>query len=127
MNIIRTANFALLVSIVATACGGSKGTAPDTGGGTVVVSASTGTTPTYNWTGPLAVSINVARASAPTVVVWGIASPINRDIASGAQHGVVPSGATETATAERVLTVGVKYRTTVALVDGTSGSVDFTP
>jgi hypothetical protein len=69
----------------------------------------------------------VVRASAPSTAVWGISSPINRDIASGARHGVVPPDATETATAERVLTVGVKYRVTITLVDGTSGSVDFTP
>jgi hypothetical protein len=74
------------------------------------------------------VSINVARASAPSVAVWGISSQINRNIPSGAQHGVVaPPGAVETVSTERTLTVGIKYRVTVALVDGTSGSVDFTP
>ena len=41
--------------------------------------------------------------------------------------GVVPAGSTPTATAELTLTTGVRYRVTVALVDGTSGSVDFTP
>lgn len=119
--------FVIIAAIAVAACTGGNGMTPDTGGGTVVVSASAGTTPVYRWTGPVAVSINVARASAPSVAVWGISSPIDRDIASGTQHGVVPAGASETATAERVLTAGVKYRTTVALVDGTSGSIDFTP
>jgi hypothetical protein len=118
---------ALIVAIAASACSGGDGMTPSTGGDTVVVSASAGTTPMYSWTGPLAVSVNVARASAPTVWVWGVASPMTRDIASGVTQGVVPPGATETATTERVLTAGVKYRAVVALIDGTSGSVDFTP
>lgn len=109
------------------ACAPRDSGATDPGGDSVIVVASSGTAPMYSWTGPFAVSINVARASAPSVAVWGISSPINRNIASGAQQGVVPAGATETATTERVLTAGVQYRVTVALIDGTSGSVDFTP
>ncbi len=100
---------------------------PDGGGDTVVVSASTGTTPTYSWNGQTAVSVGVTRASTPSVWVWRVESVLNRDIASGVVQGVVPPGATETASTERVLTAGVKYRATVALIDGTSGSVDFTP
>jgi hypothetical protein len=109
------------------ACTNHGGGSTDPGGNTVTVFASAGTTPTYTWSGPTAVSIDVARASAPSVGVWGISSPLNRDIASGAMHGVKPSDASETATTERVLTAGIKYRVTIALVDGTSGSVDFTP
>jgi len=116
----------VLVLLAACSASGTSSTGPS--GNSVVVLASAGTTPTYTWSGPLAVSINVARASAPSVAVWGISSPINRNIPSGAQQGVVaPAGAAETATAERVLTSGIQYRVTVALVDGTSGSVDFTP
>jgi hypothetical protein len=111
----------------AAACGESGESPTQSGGDTVVVAASAGTTPTYSWNGPFAVSINVARAGAPSVAVWGISSPINRNIASGAQQGVVPPGASETATTERTLSAGVRYRVTVALADGTSGSVDFTP
>jgi len=116
-----------LAMAAAAAC--STSAAPSTGPGanTVTVLASTGTTPIYSWTGTLAVSINVARTTAPSVAVWGVTSPINRNIAPGLQHGVVPQGATETASAERTLTTGVRYRVTVALADGTAGSVDFTP
>ena len=123
----RSLILAFAATIASSACSGGGTGSTGVDGGTVVVSASTGTTPIYSWTGPLAVSITVARASAPSVAVWGISCPINRDIPSGSKHGVVPSDATPTATAEPVLTVGVKYRVTVALVDGTSGSVDFTP
>jgi hypothetical protein len=118
---------AALVLASITACGESGGPPTQSGGDSVIVDASAGTAPTYSWNGPFAVSINVARTSAPSVAVWGISSPINRNIASGAQQGVVPTGATETATSERMLSVGVRYRVTVALADGTSGSVDFTP
>ena len=118
---------ALLALAAFTACAPRESGGTDPGGDSVIVDASSGTTPMYSWTGPFAVSINVARASAPSVAVWGISSPINRNIASGAQQGVVPAGATETASTERVLTAGVEYRVTVALIDGTSGSVDFTP
>lgn len=124
---MRLGSISLFALAAITACSAGSGGITDPGGDNVVVLASTGTTPNYSWSGPLAVSINVARASAPSAAVWGISSPINRNIASGAQHGVVPSGTTETATAERVLTSGVRYRVTVALIDGTSGSVDFTP
>ncbi len=122
------ARIVVLLALAAVgACTSGNRSSTDPGGDSVIVVASAGTTPGYSWSGPTAVSINVARASAPSVAVWGIASPVNRNIASGATHGVVPSGASETATAERVLTSGIKYRVTVALVDGTSGSVDFTP
>ncbi len=122
------AAFLALISLVAgTACAPRDNGSTDPGGDSVIVTASSGTIPIYTWSGPSAVSINVARASAPSVAVWGVSSPINRNIASGAQQGVVPAGATETATTERVLTAGVEYRVTVALIDGTSGSVDFTP
>ncbi len=127
MQTRRSLIFAFLAIVAATACSGGGGTSTEVGGGTVVVSASAGTTPTYSWTGPTAVTITVARAAAPSTAVWGISCPINRDIPSGSKHGVVPSDATVTATAEPVLTAGVKYRVTVALIDGTSGSVDFTP
>ncbi len=122
------AGFVTLCAITGlAACSADSGGTTNPGGDSVVVLASTGTTPNYTWSGPLAVSVNVARASAPSAAVWGISSPVNRDIASGARHGVVPSGASETVTAERVLASGIRYRVTVALVDGTSGSVDFTP
>jgi hypothetical protein len=124
---IFTTAFAALAVIVVSACGGRGAGSTDPGGNTVTVIASAGTTPTYTWSGPTAVTIDVARASAPSVSVWGISSPTTRNIPSGTQHGVVPPGATATATTEPVLTAGIKYRVTVALVDGTSGSVDFTP
>lgn len=124
---------ALLAAIAAAtvlfmaACSEPDGSLVGTGGGSVVVAASTGVTPTYSWTGPPAVTLNVVRTSAPSVAIWGISSPLQRNIVSGTQQGVVPPGATETASAERTLTPGVQYRVTVALADGTSGSVDFTP
>jgi hypothetical protein len=113
--------------VVVAGCSEPSGASTGSGGGSVVVVASTGTTPIYSWTGPLAVSLNVVRTSAPSVAIWGISSPLQRNIASGAQQGVVPPGATETASIERTLSTGVQYRVTVALADGTSGSVDFTP
>jgi hypothetical protein len=105
--------------VVVAGCSEPSGASTGSGGGSVVVVASTGTTPIYSWTGPLAVSLNVVRTSAPSVAIWGISSPL--------QQGVVPPGATETASIERTLSTGVQYRVTVALADGTSGSVDFTP
>jgi hypothetical protein len=123
----RSLIISLIAALACAACSGSGGTAPNGGGDNVVVSASAGTTPTYSWTGPTAVSVGIARAAAPSVWVWRVESSLTRDIASGVVQGVVPAGATETATTERVLTTGVKYRATVALIDGTSGSVDFTP
>jgi hypothetical protein len=117
---------ACIVCAAACARGKALPAGPDTSAVTVSATGSS-TTPSYTWSGPLAVSVNVARVAVPSAAVWGISSPVNRDIASGARHGVVPPGATETATAERVLTVGVRYRVTVALTDGTAGSVDFTP
>lgn len=118
---------AALALIVVGGCGQPTDSTMGSGGDNVVVTASTGTTPIYSWTGPPAVSLNVVRTSAPSVAIWGISSPLQRNIASGAQQGVVPPGATETASLERTLSTGVQYRVTVALADGTSGSVDFTP
>ncbi len=92
-----------------------------------MVVASAGTTPVYTWSGPTAVSINVVRIAAPQTPVWAISSLMARNIPSGTQQGVVPPGATETVSDERVLTTGVRYRVTIALNDATSGSVDFTP
>ena len=92
-----------------------------------MVVASTGTAPTYTWSGPPAVSINVVRVAAPQTPVWAISSLMSRNIPSGTQQGVVPSGATETVSDERILTAGVRYRVTVALNDATTGSADFTP
>jgi hypothetical protein len=126
-RLVQAGLVALITLATAAACTTAGGGPTDSGGEGVVVVASSGTTPMYTWSGPLAVSINVARASAPSVAVWGVTSPIYRNIASGAQHGVVPPGASATATAEPTLTVGIRYRVTVALADGTSGSVDFTP
>ena len=123
-----TTTLAALAATVTVACGphGSGSTGP--GGDTVTVFASTGTTPSYTWSGPTAVTIDVARASSPSVAVWEISSPMSRNIPSGTQHGAPPPpGAQITANTEPVLTAGIKYRVTVALIDGTSGSVDFTP
>jgi hypothetical protein len=115
------------MALCASACGGSGEPATGPGGGSVVVVASAGTTPTYTWSGPTAVSINVVRTTAPQTPVWAISSLMARNIPSGTQQGAVPSGATETVSDERVLTPGVRYRVTVSLNDATSGSVDFTP
>ena len=117
---------ALMIATIA-ACGTSFAPRTSSGTNTVTVLATGGTAPIYSWTGPLAVSLDVARTTAPSVSVWGVTSPIKRDIAPGVQHGVVPQGANETASAERALTAGIRYRVTVALADGTAGSVDFTP
>jgi hypothetical protein len=122
-----SAVLAALALIVVAACGEPNDSTMGPGGDNVVVAASTGTTPIYSWTGPPAVSLNVVRTSAPSVAIWGISSPLQRNIASGAQQGVVPPGATETASIERTLSTGVQYRVTVSLADGTSGSIDFTP
>jgi hypothetical protein len=124
---LSTIAVAALAAAMFAACGGNGSGSTGPGGGTVVVAASTGTTPNYTWSGPTAVTIDVVRASSPSVAVWEISSPMSRNIPSGTQHGTVPAGSQLTANTEPVLTAGIKYRVTVALVDGTSGSVDFTP
>ncbi len=125
---IFTIAFAALAVSVGVACSSHGDGSTGPGGDTVVVFASTGTTPSYTWSGPTAVTIDVARASSPSVLVWELSSPTSRSIPSGTQHGSPPpAGASVTVNSEPVLTVGIKYRVTVALVDGTSGSVDFIP
>ncbi|HEV8411862.1 MAG TPA: hypothetical protein VGQ30_15260 [Gemmatimonadaceae bacterium] len=125
---LSTIAVAALAAAMFAACGGSGSGSTGPGGGTVVVAASAGTTPNYTWSGPTAITIDVVRASSPSVAVWEISSPMSRNIPSGTQHGAPPpAGAQITANTEPVLTVGIKYRVTVALIDGTSGSVDFTP
>ncbi len=83
--------------------------------------------PNYTWTTGAAFSVDVVRTSNETVVVWRVADPNNQNIQSPVTQGVVPSGALETASAERVLTAGVQYRVTIHLADGRSAYQDFKP
>ena len=82
---IFTIGFAALAATGAAACSGQGGGSTSPGAGSVVVFASAGTTPNYTWSGPTAVTIDVVRASSPSVAVWEISSPMSRNIPSGTQ------------------------------------------
>jgi hypothetical protein len=84
-----------------------------------------GLTPEYRWaTGP-GFSLGVARLTAPATVVWGIADP-KAGLTPPILHGVTPRDVDTVSQLELRLTAGVRYRVTVALADGRTGSRDFT-
>jgi hypothetical protein len=118
---------ALFAVALLAACTSSSSGSTGPKGDPVVITATAGTTPTYLWTGASAVRISVARMTALTTEVWGVASASAGNILPGTKHGMVPSGAASTAAMEPALTAGVRYRVAVTLTDGRAGSLDFTP
>lgn len=108
-------------------------------GGTINITVSDGTTPEYSWPGGSVWSVEVARVSEPSEMVWWVtgtgagwltkpAAPVF--ISSPVRHGKVPEGAALERSKEVELVRGAKYRVTVR-VSGDwrdSGSwVEFTP
>ena len=106
---------------------GDDGNPASSGGGDFAVKVSSGTTPEYSWTSGKAFSVSVVRTSAPTTIVWGLATPGQNNIASPATHGTTPAGAIQTSATETTLTAGVEYRVSVSLLDGKTGFTEFTP
>jgi hypothetical protein len=101
---------------------------PGNSGGDFSISVGSGTTPTYSWSAGPAFSIDVVRTSNQTQVVWRITDPTDpRNIGSPVRHGIVPNGAIESSTLERVLTPGVTYRVSITLANQQSAFQDFTP
>lgn len=95
-----------------------------TGSGSLVVTVSGGTTPTYSWPGGGAAIVSVVRTSQPAIQSWGLIS-ITFAITSPVTHGTVPSGQSiiETSDAEKVLTPGVEYIVTVDRESGPASAV----
>ncbi len=116
----------LLGILVLFACSENPADSGNETGGDFEVKVSSGTTPTYTWTVGDAFSVSVVRTDAPTVIVWGIATPGRDGIASGVTHGTVPTGAFPSSETEKVLESGVSYRVSVSQISGKTGWTDFT-
>jgi len=95
-------------------------------GGNIPVSADTGTTPAYSWSGGPVNAVGVSRVSDPNSLVWGVFIAGKDSIVTGMIHGQVPAGALQVGT-EPVLTAGVAYRVRVSRTDGRYGYTDFIP
>lgn len=123
--------FGLVFSMTFVACKKDEGTTnPGTGGGgsSFTVTVGAGLNPQYSWTVGNAFSLSVVRTAAPTVIVWGLATPGANNIASAVTHGTVPAGAVQTSfsSTETTLSAGVSYRVSVSRLDGSTGYTDFT-
>ena len=127
MRMLKQLSFALLVSFfVFSGC--SKDSNPvDVVNGDFAVKVSSGTTPEYSWDAGKAFSLSVVRTDNPTVIVWGVATPGQDNIASPLKHGAVPAGVIPTFQAEKALTKSVTYRVSVTLLSGKTGWTEFTP
>lgn len=108
-------------------------TGEDTGGATLTVEVSAGTTPTYTFTGSPVRDVSVVRVNNPedpadVTPVW-VATAVDVDaINSPVVHGPLPAGATVlTVNAEPVLTAGQLYRVSVVKLNGEFGFAEFTP
>jgi hypothetical protein len=111
----------------AVACGGGSPTGLATGGsGTVTLTISSGTTPTYSWSGGGARRLTVTQSSGGGVF-WSIeALNSQTGFSPPATHGVVPNGAREMS-ADVQLVQGTDYRLNVTLIDGSEGTQVFRP
>lgn len=100
-----------------------------TTGGTITITVGSGLNPTYTWSGGNVYQLSVVRVSAPSVIVWGAATPGANTIASPVTHGTLPAGAVQTSfsNTETRLTAGVAYRVNVTRLDGSFGFTEFTP
>lgn len=107
--------------------GGSGG-----GSGNLNLMVGDGLNPGYTWGGGDIFELSVVRVSAPTVIVWGIATPAQDGIASPVTHGTVPAGAEKTsgvidpAAEELTLENGVQYRVSASRLNGDNGYTEFT-
>lgn len=117
----------ILFASLFTACSEKNNPTGSSANGDFEVTVGSGTTPEYSWTAGKAFSVSVVRTAEPTVIVWGIATPGQGNIASPAKHGVTPQGAVPSAETEKALTSGVEYRVSVSLLDGKTGYTDFKP
>ena len=90
----------------------------------LTVSVSSGTTPTYSWTGGGAAIVSVIRTSQPAVQSWGLVS-VTFAITSPVTHGTVPNiqAVVESSESEKVLTPGVEYLVTVDREIGPASAV----
>ncbi|MFQ5652983.1 MAG: hypothetical protein ACE5IY_23895 [bacterium] len=130
MHFIKHVLLTFIVSVfVFAGCDGNGNPAGSggSGGADFTVNVSSGTTPEYSWSAGKAFSVSVVRTSAPTTIVWGLATPGQDNIASPAAHGATPAGAIQTSASETTLTEGVEYRVSVSLLDGKTGFTEFTP
>lgn len=95
-------------------------------GGDFDIGVSSGTTPSYSWSGGNAFEVSVVRTSDQTVIVWGVASTA-QNLSSPVRHGTTPSGAVQLANREPALSPGTQYRVTVKLANGDRAFRDFRP
>jgi hypothetical protein len=98
--------------------------------GSVAVSVTAGTTPTFTWTPACAASAMMVEAR--TSERWFVAAAGPAGIASGVTYGTVPAGASELGKPAATLVAGQTYTVTVfrAAADHhavTAGHATFTP
>ena len=118
---------AIAMTTALVACGGDDGGPEGSDDGSAFdITVSSGTRPTYTWSGGTGFSVSVVRTSAPGTIVWGIANPA-KTIPATVTHGTVPGGALQTSNAEPSLTPGVRYRVAVTRNDDKVGYKEFTP
>ena len=111
--------------VAAAGCGDSSATGLVVGGsGTLVVTVSSGTTPTYVWSGGQARRLTVTQNGGG--MFWDIEALNANGFAPPVTHGVVPNTARENSN-EVPLVQGTDYRVSVTLVDGTEGTRVFRP
>jgi hypothetical protein len=119
----------LALGLTATGCGdgvGPVGQAVGGGNTTVTVVVSSGTTPSYAWTGGNARKFSVTTVSGGSVI-WDLeALNISQGFPAPVTHGVVPNTAREL-TASAPLLTGVDYMVHVTLIDGSNGVRTFKP
>ena len=116
---------AVAAAIATAGCGDSAATGLVLGGsGTVVITVSSGTTPTYAWSGGAARRLTVTQSGGG--MFWDISALNQSGFAPPVVHGVVPNSANEESN-DVPLVQGTDYRVTVTLIDGSQGSRAFRP
>jgi len=117
----------ILSAFLFTACSTKNNPTGSSANGDFEVTVGNGTKPEYSWSVGKAFSVSVVRTADPTVIVWGIATPGQSNIASPTLHGVTPQGALPSVQTEITLSSGIEYRVSVTLLDGKTGYTDFKP
>lgn len=117
---------ALAGALAAAGCGGSSpaGLAVS-GSGNVVITVSSGITPTISWTGGNARRLTITQSSGGGVF-WDIEALNAQGFTPPVVHGVVPNTARENSN-DVQLTQGTDFRVNVSLVDGSEGTRVFRP
>jgi hypothetical protein len=107
--------------------GGPNGNTNDEGG-TIEVTVTGGTAPTYSWDGGPAISVIVQRDES-TGEVWGVTSSVPGEnvITSPLEHGTVPADCVQVGEGVLELTEGVRYMVVVTRADESFGWTTFTP